>query len=115
MTAPQIWNRLLQEGHTKRHMDLKSLPLLTSKRTGMLAGRAIVCTAFEYRTKTPIVPLISNLNSQCYNSEMLRSVATLYFRVLGVIFQQYNERPHVAHRVLTYFDLKELNCCSDQL
>ena len=88
-----------------RHRGERTWPAcIRYRHTGPAPG-VMVWAAIGYTTRTPLVRVVGNLNSQRYISQILRPVAVPYLRGLGdVIFQQDNARPHVARRVLTYLD-----------
>ncbi|GFT89437.1 transposable element Tcb1 transposase [Trichonephila clavipes] len=57
-----------------------------------------------YHSRTPLVRIVSTLNSQRYISEVLEPVVLPYFQSLATaIFQQDNARPHVARTVQRFF------------
>lgn len=71
----------------------------------------MVWDAIGHMSRTPVVHISSNLNSNCYISEMLRPVALPYFRGLdNCMFQQDNVE--VAHTVLTFLDTEHVRLLS---
>ncbi|GFU80937.1 transposable element Tcb1 transposase [Trichonephila clavipes] len=64
----------------------------------------MVWGSIEYHPRTPLVRIDGTLNSQRYISEVLEPVVLHYFQGLATaIFQQDNERPHVARIVQRFF------------
>ncbi|GFV99974.1 transposable element Tcb1 transposase [Trichonephila clavipes] len=57
-----------------------------------------------YHSRTPLVCIAGNLNSQHYISEVLEPVVLPYFQGFATaIFQQDNARPHVTRIVQRFF------------
>ncbi|UYV67601.1 hypothetical protein LAZ67_5001346 [Cordylochernes scorpioides] len=113
VSALTIRRRLQQSEGCRRQNGMK-LSLLTSqasvcnttimhRHTGPAPG-IMVWGGIEYHSRTPLVRIAGTLNSQRYISEVLEPVVLPYLQGLPTaIFQQDNERPHVARIFQRYF------------
>ena len=73
----------------------------------------MVWAATGYTTRTSLVRIGGDLNSEWYISNILRPMVVTYLRGLpNVIFKQVSARPHVASHVLTFLDKQGIRLLS---
>ncbi|GFV15444.1 transposable element Tc3 transposase [Trichonephila clavipes] len=102
-------SRICQQQHNGRirawrHRGERMLnSCVMHRHTGPAPG-IMVWSGIGYHTRTPLVRIAGNFNSQCYISEVLEPFALPYLQSLATAtFQQDNARPHVARIVQRFF------------